>query len=713
MKSDERICSDFTQRVTSFFDSTEDWRRESAICWEFYDHHPTEQQGFDTLDNGHTGKLNQRQIPNPSKKVAANAPVVTAYINAVVGLLLRDQKRIVAYSVDDGEDAEESGLNKGFRYFDSVTHRPDVKTEQTTAASVQGVGATVTYLDFTIDNAIAGQPVYEEKEMVFFDRSMGGKLQSDQLGWCGYAEPMYRDNLDEYVDKCREDKDFIGRACASSFGDKLFEWKSYEDESDIDFLYVYYWREYRKVWDVENPFLVIPDFLIMLTEEHPEAANVFADAAKELQIDFKQSHFTFDSDSYKKFESLIKNIEFMTGQDVPEIESSSRMGRAYYKAEFAKGMLLKTSPSFTTQCHAMSFVTAYYDRTYGYHYGLMRPLAYYQKMLNSTLSDMMTYSKRSSSGGNVAVKGAADTIAVIKEALENGNQVIPALPDMDVSNVGTPDAGAAMLSTTEMILKLMPMSLGMPPELFGMLSTGDMTSALMGKIKQQMTATLSHLANGFDRSSLCDGWIMRDLMLEMAQGITGKLELNFILGSEEGVFELSRKDLARNYTIQLVERDATRDEQLESFEKLLEIMKLLPPEQMAQAAPLLIEAAPLYLDKKKELIEAITPKPNPAADEQAAKQSEANLRLMNAQSLQLENQAKLESARGDVAGQEAQLKLKSEEADIMETMSKVQKNAADVKKSGVEVSKAQLDAIMSLINQSGESNNGTGRENRN
>jgi len=702
MKDHRKICDDFARRVPNFYDTTQDWRRESAIMDEFYDHHPTELGGFDVTDNGFGGKLNQRVTPNPTKRVAANASVVTAWVHGVVGLLMRDQKQIVAYSAADKEEVEASGLNKGFRYFDSVTHRPDVKTEMLTTACVRGASGTVVCLDFTIDNAIAGQPVYEEKENIFFDKSNGGKLFSDQMSWCGYADPMYQDALDEYVEKCREGKDFIGMTCPTSLKDKILEYKSYEDESDIDFLYVYYWREYRKVWDIENPFLAIPDFLVMLTEEYPEAANTFADVAEKLQIDFNQSHFTFDEKAYKQFKEAIKNIEFLTGEEVPEIESSSRMGRAYYKAEFANGMLLKAGRAFTTQCHPMSFTSAYFDKTYGYHYGLMRPLAQYQKMLNSALSDMMTYAKRSASGGNVTVSGAADTIKIIKEAMEKGNQVTPSLQGMEIKNIGTPDAAQSMMATTDMILKLIPMSMNMPPELFGMLSTGEMTSSLMSKIKQQMSATLSHLANGFDRSSLCDGWIMRDLMITMAQGIKGKLELNFVLGGEEGVFELSRKDLARNYTIQLIERDATRDEQLESFDKIVEFAdRFLTPEQKSAVAPIILQAAPLYFDKKKELISAIQPpQQDPAIAQSQQRQAEAQLRLLEAQALQLENQAKMEGAMGAVSERKAAITLDAETAKVYETMSKTQKNIAGAEKLGADTQREDFDALVKVLQPS-------------
>jgi hypothetical protein len=702
MKDHQKICDDFSRRVPNFYDTTEDWRQESAIMDEFYDHHPTEMGGFDVTDNGFDGKLNQRITPNPTKRVAANASVVTAWVNGVVGLLMRDQKQIVAYSASDKEEAEASGLNKGFRYFDSVTHRPDVKTEMLTTACVRGASGTVVYLDLTIDNAIAGQPVYEEKENIFFDKSNGGKLYSDQMGWCGYADPMYQDALDEYVEKCKDSKDFIGLPCPTSLKDKILEYKSYENEDEIDFLYVYYWREYRKVWDIENPFKVIPEFLTMLTDEYPEAANVFAAVAEELQLDFQQSHFTMDEKDYKKFKSAIENIEFLTSEEVPEIEASSRMGRAYYKAEFADGMLLKAGRAFTTQCHPMSFTSAYYDKTYGYHYGLMRPLAQYQKMLNSALSDMMTYAKRSASGGNVTVSGAADTIKIIKEAMEKGNQVTPSLQGMEIKNIGTPDAAQSMMATTDMILKLIPMSMGMPPELFGMLSTGEMTSSLMNKIKQQMSATLSHLANGFDRSSLCDGWIMRDLMITMAQGIKGKLELNFVLGGEEGVFELSRKDLARSYTIQLIERDATRDEQLESFERLIEFAdRFLTPEQKSAAAPIILQAAPLSFDKKKEIVQAIQPpQQDPAVMEMQQRQSDAQLRLVEAQALQLENQAKMEGAMGAVAERKAAITIDAESAKVYETMSKTQKNIADTEKMGADTEREDFDALVKVLRPS-------------
>jgi hypothetical protein len=299
----------------------------------------------------------------------------------------------------------------------------------------------------------------------------------------------------------------------------------------------------------------------------------------------------------------------------------------------------------------------------------------------------------------VSISGAADTIEIIKKAMETGSQVTPALNGMEIKNIGTPDAAQSMMGVTEMILKLIPMSMGMPPELFGMLSTGEMTSSLMSKIKNQMSSTMSHLANGFDRSSLCDGWTERDLFITMAQGITGKLELNFVLGGEEGVFELSRSDLARNYTIQLIEREATRDEQLESFGKIVEFAdRFLTPEQKAAAAPIILQAAPLYLDKKKEIVAAIQPpQTDPAIAQMQQRQGEAQIRLVEAQALQLENQAKMEGAMGAVAERKAAITIDAETAKVYETMSKTNKNIADAEKMGADTEREDFDALVRVL----------------
>jgi hypothetical protein len=195
---------------------------------------------------------------------------------------------------------------------------------------------------------------------------------------------------------------------------------------------------------------------------------------------------------------------------------------------------------------------------------------------------------------------------------------------------------------------------------------------------------------------------MRDLMITMAQGIKGKLELNFVLGGEEGVFELSRKDLARNYTIQLIERDATRDEQLESFDKIVEFAdRFLTPEQKSAVAPIILQAAPLYFDKKKELISAIQPpQQDPAIAQSQQRQAEAQLRLLEAQALQLENQAKMEGAMGAVSERKAAITLDAETAKVYETMSKTQKNIAGAEKLGADTQREDFDALVKVLQPS-------------
>lgn len=694
-----KIAQEFSTRITDFYAQTNNWRRESEIMRRFYAGHPTQQS-----ENNHEWKRlnNSTSATHRKDRITATAPIAMAYVNAMIGTMMREERQIVAYSVTDSDDGEANVITKGARFFDAFTDRHSIKVQQATEAAICGVGATTCSLDFTLPDMPLGSPVYELVHYPFFDRGRNGDLASDKIGYCGYSLPMYRDAMDDYLAKINK-KDFIGLPASTSVDAQIEEHREGEDDHEREFLHVYFWREYKTVYDVPNPFQAMSDFILTVSDQYPAAANLIADVTKNLQINHEEPLFTFDEGDYKEFLELLENIEMLTGQEVPELDVGKRQGRIYYRAEFARNQLLTASRAYTQQCHPMSFITAYYDRTYGYHYGIMRPLAYYQRLLDEAVSNSMTYGRRATSGGNVTVSGAADKINIIKKALENGDQVTPADMQTTVAPIGTNDAAQANISNVEMLLKLIPMSMGMPPELFGIMSRGDMTSSLMSQIKQQMNATLSHFEHSTRHSTLEDGWIIRDTVIEMLRNIKeGQHSIMFALGSEKDIITLKREDLARQYTIRTIERPRGRDEQVESFKQIREIISMLPPEQQAVAAPLLIEMAPADFDAKQKLADIITPPPpDPQAQQMQMEQAAAQTRLVNAQATQLEGQAKMEAARGDVAEREALVKIQETMAKVERLLAQSQqdkaetiKTVAETRKIATETEKAEIDTLL-------------------
>lgn len=699
-----KVAEEFSQRVTNFYTDMDNFLVESATCWGIY--HDTSSDLFGGGSSPQQAKkLNATDENVTDNRIHAHVNVTSAYIDAVAGILCGDQKKIVAY-VTEGENAvEKEGLNRGFRYFDAVTSRRSEKIEQTISSLVCGVGATVAELDFSSINAIAGKPVYRNKRNVFFDYGKGGRFSSDELDWCGYTDIVLDESLDVYIEMLKEKKKYLG----TPMNTDLFGYVTrYQDDDGLinrGGFHVYFWREYEKVCDIDNLFVLDPEFFLRLAEYSPEAANLLADMAEDLHIDVEQSQITLNKENLKQFKDAVLNACYMAGMEPPEIQYNTRMAYNYYRAEFSDSVLLRMGPAFTRECHPMSFIVGGYDNVRNRPYGMMRTLGGYQMLVNKSVSDAMTYSDRSSTGGNIAISGAGGSINLIRQAVKNAEQVIPADENMKVQNLGLADAGQFSIQCADWLMRSIPVSVGLPPELFGMLSSGDMTSALMGRITKQITSTLSRIAASLERSVLTDGYIIRDLIYEMSRQISDgrMMSLKFALGGEQAVFEMSRSDITRGISIFLTERDATHDEEVEEFQKILELANMLPDAQRARAVPLIIESAPLGKNNKGKIAKALTPQP-PSPEQQlmAARQSEASVRLVEAQASQLEGQAKMEAARGDVAERESLLKLDEMVAKIERLVTQAMKDRADTaltmaqtEKTSVETDKAGIEAILS------------------
>lgn len=706
MQSKDRVALDFSKRMTRFFTDTHDWRRECAVMQAFYDGHPSMGHGNSSY-NQIWERLNPHKQGNSRKQRApANAPIASAYINFVCGTMLQDEKQLVAYAAHDGIDPKAQTMNKGLKYIEAETGRRDIKYDQLLSASTNGVGGTVASLDFTLDDSPFGYPVYEHKNDVFFDTGLKGVVDSDLISWCGYADPMSQDALEEYIER-EADASLENIAAGTDFRSYLLEHKTYENDHDIDFLYVYFWREYRKVWDVENPFYELVDAVEYIGQQYPEAMNLLAETVEELQIDISQSHFTFDKDDYTKFKDTLDNIAALTNQEfVIAVQSSSRMGRAYYRAEFAKGRMLSVSRSFTSQCHAMSFILCNYDKTLGYHYGLMRPLAYYQRMLNESMNNMMLHSGRAARGGTKVITGAGVDAERFKKYLDNDEEAFFGDADMTVNSITSPDSAASTLQSVEVILRMMPMSLGLQSNAFETLMSAQKTAEEVRHVKSMMSAALFKFYSAMNKSTLCDGWISRDLIYEMAGNITGSRNVSFVLGGKEAAFQLSTKTLARNYSVRTIERAQTKDEKLANYSMLREVIQatVQDPSVLLQIAPLLIEMSPMDEENKQKLIESMTP-PQPTPEQMQMEQMQAqmqmeqmqaNTRMIIAQATQLEQQAGREQTASGLNQQKATVEIDRAIADIEHKKAQTIKAEADAASVITKIGMAQYNEVNNI-----------------
>ena len=679
----EKVVRQFQQRVQSFLSHNDEWRSESERMRDIFNGYPAYKQGG---DNYQWKKLNDGTRVKRIAVEPVKISLAPAYCRAVCGSLLRDRKRVAAVNMSSTTElsADADVMDDMFQALEEVTQVESVKYRMVTEASVTGVGGSVFYLDMTVKQAPFGVAMEEDKQYIFFDKGRNGRLDSDEIAWCGYADPVYRDDLAEYVER-NNDLD-IDATC--DFRGELLNHVESSDQSEIDFIYHYFWREWTQLTDVRNAFRDNKEFFLELAASNEVIDKAIEGVVKELNLNIEEEYFSFAKEEYKAFKKALDNVDYLAKQADPEFlmpvfETTKREGRAYYKAEFAAGKMLKCERSFTSQCHAMNFVTAFWDSRAGHHYGLMRHLAFPQKELEKALTSMQSYSERSARGGNKGVRGAADKTKLIKEYMETGAETIP-LGDTEIVSYGSPDAAQSHQQAVMMFLQLMPKVLGVSDAIFAEVMSGNMTSALFKQLKEQISLANAEFAYAIDRSDIIRGYIYRDIVHDMASMIKGEgaIPIKYYVGDRENLVMLSKKSLSRYYGVRLVGRPSSMDEKKEMAQMLIDVF---PQQASGAIAPIIFDLLPLDQQVKDSAAQIMNPQP-PSPEEQQAMlmkqqlemaQMQANVRMMNAQALQLEQQSRREQSASTLNEQKSTVEIGKASADIELKQAQTMKAEAD------------------------------------
>jgi hypothetical protein len=325
---------------------------------------------------------------------------------------------------------------------------------------------------------------------------------------------------------------------------------------------------------------------------------------------------------------LVNTLEACTellGLPPIEIEYSKRKGKCYYRAEFARGMLLSRSRSYTQGVHALNLVTGYYDEVAGIYYGLMRPLSFVQDALNVSISDFLGYARTASHGGSAYIEGSGEAIELIKKTKANEDSMTPVPKGTVITPKALPSTPQVLVEFIRLMMEVMPRTLGLGQEFLGVITSGDMTEALYGKIMKQSYAVLEDFANNSASADIDQGTIFVDLVRLMANANDGMI-LPVLSPNKkpETYVRLTKQNLAMEYAVRIVERPMTRDEKQNQFNAL---SQLLPQFQAAgvNIVPVLAKLSTLESELKDELIQLSTPQPpQPDPLNQALVQSQVN-----------------------------------------------------------------------------------------
>lgn len=623
---DMALIQEFNRNASNFFASTNVQRQEIYSSYEYRE--------------GHQWSGEEQAERKRKDKAITVINLAAPLIRAVSGTECMMDKKLAFVPIDDQYDDEADIMDDAVSYAQYASGYDSEQSLAREDAATCGIGATVTYLDMTKKNAIAGVPVVERIFPGFlgYDNSGRGGQINKKARWCFYADPVNSVKLDEYIESKLEDSRKEPPMGAGDYKAFLMSFSRQENQHQIEFIYHYFWWKYDDIYDVANPFLEQGQELGAIIMQDEDVANLIGDVADKLKIDWQAGYWSLDKESFTAMKNAMETVALLTDIELPELEFSRRKGKCYYRAEFARGMLLSKSRSYTQGGHPLNFATGYFDEVLGIYYGMMRPISWVQDALNISVSDFLGYARSAAHGGNAYIKNAGEAFERIKKEKANEDSLTPLPQNAEVIPKSLPATPEVLIQFIRLMMEVMPRTLGLGQEFLGVITTGDMTESLYGKVMKQSFAVLANFANNSASYSVRQGEIFMDIIRLMADANDGMI-LPILSPGHEGpqYIRLRKQNLASEYAVRIVERPMTADERQETANNL---SQLLPVAKEFGVNLFPMYARYLNMDQKdrKEMVEMATPKPQqPDPMNQALLQSQ--IRLGNAQAVKLEADA--------------------------------------------------------------------------
>jgi hypothetical protein len=674
MLNPEKIVERFNRDMYRFYSTTTAQRDEIHKSFRYRD-------GWQ-----HDTTPIERYRKRPLSVVNISAPMVRAVSGSEI--MTASTIDYISTSPNHDRDADVISDVVDWCQYASAFYSERSKAAEDTATC--GIGAYVTYMDTTAKDFIAGKPMCERvyPNFLTWDNSgRGGRLNA-KAKWCGYAEPVDREWLEEYIEAESSKADGV-----SSFKEYLMTGQTVANYEHIEFLYHYFWYDFIDIYDVKNPFTEGSDAAIALAEDNT-VANMFGDVMNELELDGKATVWILDKEEYKTLADAMYLIQVMKPKlEIGELEHSERKTKCYYRAEFGGGRLIKASKSYTTQSHALNFIEGYYDESENCYYGLMRPLSSVQDALNLTMSDFLEYARKSVVGGDAYIQGAEDEFERIVDSKLNEDPLTPLPENAKITPKDVGNAPEILINAIRLLVDLMPKALGLTQEFFGVITTGDMTDSLYGSMMKQSFAVLENFKNSSSFSDITQGYIWQDIVRMLAEVQDGLVIPAMSADHDQQTFvRLSKQSLARHYAIRVIEKPMTKDDKQDMFNKLI----TLAPSLMQAGIniyPQLLKLAPLDYSLREELLKVATPPP-PQPDP-------LNIATIEANNAYVTAQAKKSEAEAARIMQQIELQPIEVDADVQAKDAKADRDKAETAKVITEIGNAAFAQVLpqAFINQ--------------
>lgn len=659
------VIGQFSRNIGNFFNESDLQRTEIFRSFEFRD--------------GHQWTGRELQVRTKADKKTFTVNLSAPFIYTIAGIHCMSDMATEIISMDEEYDPQASAMQRAAMYVRGVSGFDIEQSKAYGDALACGIGGVVTWLDTSHKEKISGLPVVDRifPGFLFFDKSIRSGKVNRKSSWCGYADPVSRETLQERISEYPKAE--TGASDPKGF---LTSFLNGESVNDVEFIYHYFYRKREPIIDVLNPFTGADDVLTKAVLEDEDVANIIGSFAKKVNLNLQATYWSLNPEEYKDLRKSLKLIEALRPSDYDPLQTSTRKGYCYYHAEFAGGYLLYNKKTYTQDGFPLNIITGRFDETRGVYYGILRPLSEVQHALNMSFSDLVSYVSTVSNGGSAYISfpdGGGEALERIIKEKRNENAITP-LPDgASVTPKALPNTPQVLIEAVRLMVDILPKLAGVTPELMGAVSSGDMTGALFGQIIRQSSYALEEFRNNGADSAIRQSEI-EIAIAKMIASTNDSLVLPILYGDNtEQRFRLMQQDLGREYAVRRIERPMTEDEKQDAFNKIIELIPILRDSgiDVSGICKMIIKKyAPLSYQDRQKIEEILTPQP---AQPDPLNQSllEAQVRLTNAQALELESQAQKQTNESAVtqAMDESQIELnlakvnktKAETADILTT----------------------------------------------
>jgi hypothetical protein len=567
-----------------------------------------------------------------------------------------------------------------------------------------GLGATVSTFNYFNADATYGE--VEERRIfsgfLLYDNQVRGRRLNRSAKWAGYVQPVASDWLDEeFKDKQGYAYDY---SSIGGIGDSelLNFWDAYTAIDNIDLIYHYEWIEPEKIYRCMNPFNAE-----LINDQTPlgdtgkttgqfiaEFAGGMEDA---LGVDLLQGTFSLDRKQYKEYRESLGILTELTG--IP-FESQGQVGERnkYYQARIARGCILDWQESWCQTAFTITYKTGYYDESRNCFYGVLRDMLPVQQALNTAVSDYISYLESVPKGGQEIEIDAVPDIKKYIESRVNEQDVTVYLPG-GLGKSRPKQVPGAISGLSEFIFfcrEQLAGVVGLTADFLGSVESGNMTSALYGKMMRQTRMVLAPIFDSNTEYLMDKGSVYLEAAKVLIENSNGMILRRMSGNKTEEEFErIEAQALSNSYDIVVTDRPMTDDERQDRFNSLLELQAKIPN---VNIMPLAIEDAPIDEEKKAQILQMMQPAPPPPPDPLNTALLESQVRMQEAQAMQTQAQAKKTMAEAAEIEKQVDLADDKSRAEIAQKLSAAELNAAKVEQIAAE-SKAQIAEAMGAIMQ--------------